>query len=97
VRAFQECQNLPKPALIHDIPQVAGQVLDNFVVVSPKDLYSALRSVSPPLVIDVREPREFHRGRIPQAQNVTLRRFLEEEPTLPRDRALVLALGLTAS
>lgn len=90
VRAFQECQNLPKPALIHDITQVASQVLNDFATVSPKDLHEALHSASPPLVIDVREPREFHRGHVPQAQNVTLRHMLEEEPTLPRDRMLVL-------
>ena len=90
VRAFKECQNLPKPVLIHDIPQLAGQALDDFVIVSPRDLYKALRSASPPLVVDVREPREFHRGHVPQAQNVTLRRFLEEKPDLPRDRDLVL-------
>ncbi len=89
VRVFKECQNLPKPAHVHDVPQVPAQVLEGFAGVSPRNLYAELRGASPPLVIDVREPREFRRGHIPQAQNFTLRRLLEETPDLPRDRDLV--------
>lgn len=90
VRVFWECQSLPKQ-LAHServplhtqIP--AGQVAE----ISPQELWKQLHSPAPPLVIDVREPREFEQGHIPQAQLIPLRRLLSEKVDLPRDRPIV--------
>ncbi len=90
VRVFLECQNLPRQlahserVLLHtQIP--AGQVTQ----IAPQELWKQLYSSTPPLVIDVREPREFKQGHIPQAQLIPLRQLLSEEIKLPRDRPIV--------
>ncbi len=91
VRVFLECQNLPKQLaaeseripLRTQIP--TGQVAE----ISPRELWRQLGGASPPLVIDVREPREFERGHIPQAQLIPLRQLLSETTDLPRDREIV--------
>lgn len=57
-----------------------------------------------PLLIDVREPREYRRGHLPDAVNVPLRDLAEQRDRLPSDRPLVLycstgyrtALGIAA-
>jgi SulP family sulfate permease len=91
VRVFKECQNLPKQALppglsIHtDIPA------DGIPVVSPRALWEQLRSETPPVIYDVREPREFYQGHVPYAQSVPLVEMLTAPPPLPRDRLVVLS------
>lgn len=90
VRAFKECQNLPKPMLhltLAPLPLPAVAVPE----IAPETLYRELRGPTPPLVVDVREPREFRQGRVPGAVNVPLPRVLEDAHTVPRDRPIVLA------
>lgn len=83
-RVFMECQNLPKrqdhPLEAHiktEIP--VGQVNS----VSPIELWQELHSDSPPLVIDVREPREFKRMHIMQAQSIPLFKLLSDFSQVP--------------
>ena len=58
---------------------------------SPVDLrYRLLHDHPPPLVVDVREPREFKQGHIPQAELVPLPKLLTAAPTLPHDRVIIL-------
>jgi SulP family sulfate permease len=90
VRAFKECQNLPKqiypiePPFHTDIPTI--QIAD----ISPHELWQQLCSSDvPPLVIDVREPREFRRGHIPQAQLSPLPKLLSDTFELPKDHPIV--------
>jgi SulP family sulfate permease len=45
---------------------------------------------APPVVVDVREPREFRQGHVPGAQLVPLGTLLSEPNNLPHDRQLVL-------
>jgi SulP family sulfate permease len=89
VRAFRECQNLPKHAFPSEIPLhtdiPAGQVAE----VPPQELWQRLRSPHPPQVVDVREAREFRQSRIPQARLVPLSRLLGETAELPRDLSIV--------
>ena len=89
VRAFKECQNLPKHDFPSEIPLhtdiPAGQVAE----VPPQDLWQRLRSPHPPHVVDVREAREFRQSRIPQARLVPLSRLLGEAAELPRDLPIV--------
>jgi SulP family sulfate permease len=89
VRAFRECQNLPKHRLplefcLSDAPAV--DVAD----ISPQELWQQLCGGAAPLVVDVREPREFERGHVPQAQLMPLPSLLSEMSDLPRDHPLVL-------
>lgn len=105
VRVFLECQNLPKQLateseripLRTQIP--TGQVAE----ISSAELWRQLCGATPPLVIDVREPREFERGHIPQAQLIPLRQLLtsassaepsemtdlSREGAIARDRTIV--------
>jgi SulP family sulfate permease len=93
VRVFLECQNLPKQLaaeseripLHTQIP--TGQVPE----ISPEELWRQLHGGTPPLVIDVREPREFSQGHIPEAQLIPLRQLVSANQDLPRDRAIVFA------
>ena len=89
VRVFSECQNLPRPAEHFPIPRIPPTEL-TFPVISPQALYDALRQANPPLMVDVREPREFRLSHIPQARNAPLSRLLQHLDQLPRDRAIVL-------
>jgi sulfate permease, SulP family len=86
---FKECQNLPKqtyPLSLHTaIPP------DTVADISPRDLWQKLyNGQNPPLVIDVREPREFRRGHIPRAQLIPLPKILTDMPDLPTDREIVV-------
>ena len=100
--AFRECQNLPKrlpeagpaermalPALWHHAGQPDGGPLADVRSITPRDLRQALRSADPPLVLDVREPREFRRGHIAEARLTplpTLLRWLENQTSGVADR-----------
>jgi SulP family sulfate permease len=85
VRVFKECQNLPRRVYPIDIPLhtdvPAGSVSD----VTPQELWQQLSSDAPPLVIDVREPREFKQGHVPQAQLIPLPKLLSDASGLPHD------------
>ena len=89
-RAFAECQNLPRPPEQLDIPPLANLVHLQLPAISPAELYQALHGLTPPLVVDVREPREFRHSHIPEARNIPLSRLLKEPPDLPRDQTIVL-------
>jgi len=92
VRAFLECQNLPKRIIsTEQLPQVTENIKGEVVQMPARDLWQALHEKSGPfLVIDVREPREFHRGHIPQAELVPLPELLSEKPQFSNDRQVVL-------
>ncbi|MFN8454564.1 MAG: SulP family inorganic anion transporter [Anaerolineae bacterium] len=91
VRAFKECQNLPKRPLPQGtIPLYTHIPANGIPEITPQELWRKLmRGDSPPLVIDVREPREFKQGHIPQAQLMPLPQLLAEKPNLPSDREVV--------
>ena len=95
IRAFAECQNLPRPAEHLNIPPLANLAQLQIPVVTPVELYQALHEANPPLVLDVREPREFRRSHIPQARNIPLAKLLQAPPDLPKDETIVL-VGRTA-
>jgi SulP family sulfate permease len=96
VRVFRECQNLPKrtdlievPALSRDHqPRGRAAVPD----VTAGELWQQLhgRDGQTPLVVDVREPREFMRGHIIEATSVPLATILNNGVELPSDREMVL-------
>lgn len=84
VRAFVECQNLPKRSLPQAVsPQPledAGQIPE----ISPQELWQNLQNgPMPSLVVDVREPREYQQGHIPQARLNPLPQLFSNSETLP--------------
>lgn len=91
VRAFQECQNLPKRIYPLEL-SVAPELPQNDVYnISPLELQNRLsRGDGPPLVVDVREPREYKRGHVPHAELIPLSKIMFEIPDIPRDREIVL-------
>ena len=89
-RAFAECQNLPRPTEHLNIPPLTNLAQLQMPAIAPTELYQALHSDHPPLVVDVREPREFRRSHIPQARNIPLSKLLQAPPDLPRDATIIL-------
>jgi SulP family sulfate permease len=90
VKVFLECQNLPKPIYAPDIPLHTDIPPDSIAGVTPRELWEKLRrEPDPPVVIDVREPREFKQGHIPQAQLKPLPRLLSDPLNLPLDHEII--------
>jgi SulP family sulfate permease len=75
-RVFAECQNLPKRRYPSDIPVYTPELADVTKTILPQTLWQVLQSDTPPTVIDVREPREFQQGHIPQAKSRPLSQLL---------------------
>jgi len=95
VRVFRECLNLPKRIDLLDVALPAlGSSPNDYepAVVAPSDLWRALRSLSDrrPVVLDVREPREYRRSHIAEAQSVPLSTLLASGLVMAADRPLVL-------
>lgn len=94
VRAFKECQNLPKRSYSIEIPLHTDIPPDSIASISPVALHQKLQNGDTPslLVIDVREPREFKQGHIPQAQLIPLPKLLSETSDfpVPPDHEIVL-------
>lgn len=90
VRAFKECQNLAKrldlvgEGLHTEIPHIPIDTI------APQELWRELHAAHPPQVIDVREPREFARGHVPNAQLWSLPEILHSPEQLHREEVLVL-------
>lgn len=89
VRVFRECQNLPRPDYAIQIPLQLARPAQAVPTVTAAQLWQQLRRPTPPLVVDVREPREFQRGHIPQAQLIPLPALLATPPDLSHDRPVV--------
>ncbi|MFO1127419.1 MAG: FAD-dependent oxidoreductase [Rhodospirillales bacterium] len=60
---------------------------------SPLRLQEALATAAPPFLADVRTPREFEEGRLPQAVNIPLETLRDHLAEIPRDRPVVLQCG----
>lgn len=90
VRVFRECQNLPRPDYPLTAPLISEFSFEPIPTIAPQQLWKQLRAPNPPLVIDVREPREWRKGHLPQARHIPLAQILMDTHDLPPDRALVL-------
>jgi SulP family sulfate permease len=91
VRNFKECQNLPKRININNIPLLQDIPKDSVIDISPRKLWEQLHNGSDkkPLVVDVREPREFRQGHLPEARLEPLPNILSEGVRFPNDREIV--------
>jgi SulP family sulfate permease len=90
VRSFQECQNLPKQRYPDQVRLSIQVAPDDVPAIAAQDLWDELHSETPLHVIDVREPREYQRGHIPDAQSLPLPVMLNHIDQIPRDRAIVV-------
>lgn len=92
-RVFAECQALPKWAYGSKIPQAA--TLPDYTISSwlPSELkthfgpYGLTEDI---VLIDVREPREYQQGHVPQARSLPMRLIPNKGRELPKDRKIVL-------
>jgi SulP family sulfate permease len=90
-RAFKECQNLPKHIRRPGVTQIPTEIpIGDVPGISPLDLWGELHSKIPPVVVDVREPREYKRGHIPEAQSIPLFKLLDDPSQIPEIRPVVL-------
>jgi SulP family sulfate permease len=89
-RAFRECQNLPRRT-VADLVACRTDIPDEQIpAIPPRELWQQICDGVAPPIIDVREPREFRQGRVPQALSVPLPCLLAGEWELPREEAVVL-------
>ncbi|MCB0153738.1 MAG: STAS domain-containing protein [Anaerolineae bacterium] len=91
VRAFLECQNLPKQ--LHTLNEDLTTEIppDSVAEITPLNLWKKLHSEGKPCqVIDVREPREFMRGHIPEAELIPFPKLLTNGANLPPDETVEL-------
>ena len=91
-RVFKECQNLPKQVDVVGIPHFQDIPTDSVITMPSQKLWELIHHPNghTPYVIDVREPREFRRAHIVEAQSIPLSRILAEDVKLPNDRQIVL-------
>jgi SulP family sulfate permease len=89
VRVFQECQNLPKCTYPVGIPCYTEIPAGSVPGVSPQELWHQLHAGTAPLIVDVREPREYERGHVPQARLMSLPALLSEALDLPHELPVV--------
>ena len=90
-RVFLECQNLPRPsrhAVELEAPHIAMPT-HQVKSVEAKILWDELHKPNPPMVIDVRESREFHQGHIPQARLIPLNKLFGDISQVPKDKPVV--------
>jgi SulP family sulfate permease len=99
IRAFRECQNLPKRIDLATIPLISEIELDHVLTVQPLALWQWLHPTSisngnklsaEPYIVDVREPREYNQGHIAEARLIPLPQILAADVKLPADKQIVL-------
>jgi sulfate permease, SulP family len=93
VRVFKECQNLPKQNKIEGIPILSEVPKDSVLTVSAQILWQQIHnseSKPKPYIVDVREPREFRRNHIIEANSIPLSKILAVDVKLPNDKPIVL-------
>ncbi len=95
VRAFKECQNLPKRLDLIGIadPGSSADGVPKLATVSPEALWAAQHRQppeQPPMIVDVREPREYKQAHIDTAVSLPLSDLLAGDVALPPDQDIVL-------
>jgi SulP family sulfate permease len=90
-RVFMECQNLPKRMDLVNI-RFADAQDPQCSFVSPQALWTAISNGNGerPFVVDVREPREFNQGHVPDAHSIPLANILADDWQLPPSQEIIL-------
>lgn len=93
VRAFAPCQNLPKQSYAPEVDWPTDLKTENVPLIGPEGLWQALRSDHPPVVLDVREPREYDRAHIPESRSAPLPQLLKDSQIPPREPVVLVCRG----
>ncbi len=89
-RVFKECQNLPKRIDIDGMDIFTETSSCDIEYIGANSLWKAMQSQDPPHLIDVREPREFRQGHIPQAQLIPLPDLISDPSQIPTGQQIIL-------
>lgn len=91
VRIFKECQNLPKRDYAFELPVINGNNRSTAPLKQPYEVWEQMRGGQQATrVVDVREPREFARGRIPHSESLPLTKIIDGKCHFERGDNLVL-------
>lgn len=90
-RAFKECQNLPRPKKHPSEDTMPLEMPPGIIKgVQVMDLWKKMHERRPPLVVDIREPREFKHGHIPGAKSIPIFKLISDTSQIPKFRDVVL-------
>lgn len=92
-RVFKECQNLPKRSDLIGISKIGEVPIDSAPTITPAQLWQELHGPEKENlhILDVREPREYSRGHIPQARLLSLADILSNPDTaVPPNAKIIL-------
>ncbi len=90
-RVFAECQALEKHPYDIRLPNYTGRIrypLRHLTVIELED--ALVKEGDRALLVDVREPGEYSRGHLPNAELHPLRQIIADAESLPRDRPIYL-------
>lgn len=92
-RVFLECQNLPKRTDLIGISRLSEPVENTVKTVTPQQVWERLHGPDKEAltIVDVREPREYSRGHIPEAQLQPLAEIMAVETAVfPTSQPVIL-------
>lgn len=91
VRAFKECQNLPKRTDLLALPLAMPMTTVSVTAVAPRILWQQLHdsAATRPYIVDVREPREYRQGHIAEAESMPLDKLMSDDVRFPNDRQII--------
>ncbi|MEM7331057.1 MAG: SulP family inorganic anion transporter [Chloroflexota bacterium] len=92
-KVFKECQNLPKRMDLIPAANLLSNNAQNVDLISASSLWNLLnveQDLPKPLILDVREPREYRRGHIIQAQSFPLSNLIQDPSQVPTESQLIL-------
>lgn len=88
-RVFKECQNLPKRLDLIGDPLPPDQLHIKVDEISPRDLWVIMQDENHPAIIDVREPREYKAGHVPDAISIPLPEILNDPSLIDREMQVI--------
>ena len=90
-RVFKECQNLPKRIDLIGLPKISEPASNGVHTLTPQQLWERLHGPNKDdfAVVDVREPREYSRGHIPEAHLLPLAEIMSKETAVPSNKPIV--------
>lgn len=89
LRVFMECQNLPKRLDLVGDPFYLDHVDSNVMEISSDQLWADLHGENPPMIVDVRERREYRAGHIADALSMPLPELLRDSSWIARDQQII--------
>jgi len=90
-RVFKECQNLPKRIDLIGLPKISEPSSNGIHTLTPQQVWARLHGPNKEdfELVDVREPREYSRGHIPEARLLPLAEIMSKETAVPPNKPIV--------